>query len=300
MPVPLRILIYPLFAIASFLIFFLLLFPFDSIKGRIEMEAERGLGGKYNVQIEDLSMALISGVELKKITIKEKSGEHQLLMKVDEAEIHVSLLPLIWGSVRISFDLVVDGGSLDGSVAQSGGEYKIQMDITKLNLAAFPLLKANYGVSLSSDINGKIDMEVFPAAPLRNNGSIFLDLKSLKLAESNIMGLFPLPPLDLAGPKGKSKVDLVMNRGNIEIRSLDIKGGDLDLGIGGKIYLAQRVSNFRFNLRGKLGFSEKAAAELPMLAIIEQQKAEDGLYPIAISGRLKKPNIKVGDFNIPL
>jgi len=299
-PVPLRIIVYPLFALLSFLIFFVVLFPFDSIKGRIEAEAEKGLGGKYQVRISDLSMAPISGINMEEVIIREKGGEQIRVFRLDGALLSVDLLPLLWGSMRVAFDLEVDGGSITGKISRSGDELEVHVDIEKLNLAAFPIIKQNYGVDLSSDIDGKIDMEIYPQSPLRNNGAILLNFNSLKMAESNIMNVFPLPPLVLAAPQGKSKIDFVMNKGNIEIRELDLRGGDLDLDLGGKVYLAQRISNFRFNLRGKLGFSEKLANELPMLAIVEKQKTPDGLYPINITGRLKKPNIKVGEFKIPL
>ena len=114
------------------------------------------------------------------------------------------------------------------------------------------------------------------------------------------MNILPLPALNLATPQGRSTVDIVMNRGSIEIRSMNLKGGDLDLGIGGKIYLAQRVNNFRFNLRGKLGFGEKIAEAIPLLMIIEKQKGPDGLYPVTITGQVRKPNIRIGDFRVPI
>lgn len=300
MPVALRIVVYPLFAIVTFLIFVVMLFPFESVKTRIEMEAERGLGGEYDVLIQELSMAPLSGVSMEKVTVRKRGTEEDPMLKLDTVELHFEILPLLWGSLRVSFDLDIGKSALVGRIARAGSELQVKVDLDKLNIADFPILKQLYGVDLSSDIDGDIDMEIYPTTPLKNNGSVILNIKSLKLGESNIMDVFPMPAITLAAAKGKSNVDMVMNRGNIEIREMDLRGGDLDLDLGGKVFLAQRVSNFRFNLKGKLGFSDRLADELPALAIISQQQGEDGLYPISITGRLNKPSIKVGDFKLPL
>lgn len=300
MPVVMRIIIYPLFAILTFLIFFVMLFPIESVKTRMELEAERSLGGDYDVQIQDLSMAPISGVSLDNVTVRKRGADQEPVLKLDEADLHFDIMPLLWGSLRVAFDMDVGKSKMTGKIARDGSDIQVKFDATKFNIADFPILKQLYGVDLSSDIDADIDMEIFPTTPLKNNGSIVLNIKALKMGESNIMNVFPLPAMTLAEASGKSSVDMVMNRGNIEIRKMDLRGGDLDLGMDGKVFLAQRVANFRLNLKGKFGFSERLAKELPALAIISQQQGEDGLYPISVTGRLNQPSIKVGDFKVPL
>lgn len=299
MPKPLQIIVYPVFAILTFFLFVLMLFPVDSIKARLISAAEQGLGGRYNVEIRDMSMSPFSGVGMEKVVVTQKGGDKLAVLKLEQATVDISIMPLLWGSVQVDFDVDVDGGSLTGEMIQSGGALQIDADMKNFNVAGIPYLEINYGIPLSSNIDGTIDMEIFPQAPLRNNGSIKLAFKNLKLGESNIKGVFPLPSLLLAAPEGKSDLDVVMNRGNIEVRSFKLKGGDLDIALDGKITLAQKVSNFRINLRGKVGFSKKVEEELPILAMVEKQKGEDGLYPIKITGRLNKPKIEVGDFKLP-
>ena len=300
MPVALRIVVYPIFAIVTFLIFVVILFPVESVKTRVEMEAERGLGGDYDVDIQKLSMTPISGVSLEKVTVRKRGAEQDPVLKLDEAELHFELLPLIWGSLHVAFDLDMGKSNMAGRIARDGADIQVKFDADRFNIADFPILKQLYGIDLSSDIDADIDMEIYPMTPLKNNGSIVLNIKSLKMGESNIMNVFPLPAITLAEAAGKSSVDMVMNRGNIEIRKIDLRGGDLDLGLDGKVFLAQKIANFRLNLKGKLGFSERLSNELPALAIISQQEGEDGLYPISVTGRLNQPSIKVGEFKVPL
>lgn len=300
MPMVVRIIVYPIFAVGSFLIFCAFLFPFDSIRTRIETEAEKGLGGQYEVQISKMSLAPLTGLALKQVTVKEKSGSRMTVLKVDGAEVHFELLPLIWGAVRLGFDLESAESRVKGRFAQSGPQLNVQVDIEDLNVAQFPMLEAKWGLALESKIDGKVDVEIYPASPLKNNGSIQLAVDKLAMKKSDIKGLFPLPAMTFAAPQGKSTVDIVMNRGSVEVRSLNLGGGDFTANLGGKVYLAQRVDNFRFNIRGKLGVSEKLIKELPILMILEKQKGTDGLYPITVTGQVRQPNIRIGDFKIPL
>lgn len=302
MPTALRIIVYPIFAIVCFFIFFLLLFPFDSVKVRIEVEAEKGLGAQYDVRIGEMSLAPLTGVSMQNVQIVEKGGKRQSLFKLDSAKIHVDVLPLIWGAIKLGYDLKSDGGRMYGRLSRSGDQINIEADLKNVNAAVVPWTKVKWGVGLSSDIDGKIDMELFPRAPLSNNGSIQLQIQNLKLDKVDIKGILTLPAVSLATPEGKSKVDVRMNRGSVEIRSLDLKGGDATLGLGGKIYLAQRVSNFRFNIRGKMGFSEEIGKEIPFLDLpfIQKQKDPDGFYPITMTGQIRRPNIRVGSFKVPI
>ncbi len=300
MPTALRIIIYPIFALLSFIVFFVMLFPFESIKGRIETEVERGLGGQYEVKIKELAMAPLTGVAIDNVVVSEKRGKREPVFTLDKATVHVDILPLIWGALKVGYDLRSTGGRIYGRLERSGDQMKVEATLKDLNLAAVPLLKTKWGVGLSSDVDGTVDLELYPRAPLRNNGTIQLKIPKLKVGESNIMNMMTLPPMDLAAAKGQSQVDIIMNRGSIEIRSFDLKGGDLTLALGGKVYLAQRVSNFRFNIRGKLGFNDKVMKAIPLLMVVEKQKGPDGLYPLTVTGQIRKPNIRVGDFRIPI
>lgn len=300
MPVYLRIIIYPLFGFVCFAIFFIFLFPFASIKGRIQTEAERALGNQYRVQIGEVSLVPMTGIGLSKVVISEKAGEQRKMMVLDKGKMHFSLLPFLWGALSMGYDLESAGGRVFGRLEQSDSQINLEADLRDVNLVALPFIKAKWGVDLSSDVDGKIDMELYPKTPIRNNGSIQLNIQKLKMGESNIMKFFKLPPLDLAAPQGKSRVDIVMNRGNIEIRSLDLKGGEITLSLGGKIYLAQRVSHFRLNIRGKFGIDEKRAKDFVLLSVIGKQKGEDGLYPLTVTGQIRRPNIRIGEFRVPI
>ena len=47
-------------------------------------------------------------------------------------------------------------------------------------------------------------------------------------------------------------------------------------------------------------FAEQLSKALPFLFIIEQQKNAEGIYPLNITGRLSKPSIRIGKFDLPI
>ena len=143
-------------------------------------------------------------------------------------------------------------------------------------------------------------MEIYPSNPSRNNGSIKLKIDKLQTEAGTIKEFIELPALTLAAPEGKSQIDLVMNRGSMEIQAMELKGGDLTIDMGGKVYFTQRVRNFRFNIRGKLGLGPKIIEAIPLIASMKKYKGEDGLYPVSVTGQMHRPNIRIGKFRVPL
>lgn len=300
MPVVARLIVYPIFAAFMFFIFFVFLFPFESIKGRIETQVEQGLGGNYQVEIGDLSPALFTGISLDKVVVGEKKQQGAPVLTLDHATLRFDILPFLWGDMRFRFNIDSKGGEMDGKVSVADERMRIESEIDAFDLALFPIIVAKSGLVVKSNIEGKVDVEVYPKSPLRNNGSIQLKIHALQLEKSNLMGVLSLPAMEWAGKGSPSRVDVVMNRGNIEVRAFTLQGKDADLNLGGKVYLAQRIDNFRFNLRGKLGIAETVSVDLPFLMIVEKQKGPDGKYPMTITGQLGNPSVRVGDFRLPL
>lgn len=301
MPTVFRIILYPLTGLVFFFIFFFILFPFDSIKSRVEAQVEQGLGGQYEVTIGELSPAFLTGIELDAIEIRSRGPAAEgLAARLDNAIFRFQLLPLLWGNKKVKFVIASKGGELAGRLAAVDDLVQVRAELENFDLSKWPLLVEPLGLKLTSQVDAEVDMELYPRAPLRNNGSLKLAIAELKMDRSSLQGLFTLPAMELASKGSKSKLDIVMHRGTIEIRELTLKGNDVDLTMSGKIYLAQRLENYRFNLRGKLGFSDAAGKELPFLVIVEKERGADGLYPVTITGQVRRPNIRVGNFKVPL
>ncbi len=152
------------------------------------------------------------------------------------------------------------------------------------------------------EVNGKIDLQIDRLNPLRSEGKIMLDLSDLAINASTVrLGEMEMPvPETILTEKKGSRIELDISKGAVAVNSFKLAGGDLQLSLTGKVFLAANADNYRFNLSGAFSASEKLEKALPFLFVVEKQKAMDGSYPISIAGRLARPIVKIGTFTIPM
>ena len=94
--------------------------------------------------------------------------------------------------------------------------------------------------------------------------------------------------------------EISIGKGTATLDSFRFANSDLPLDIKGKIFLSNKLENYRLNLTGSFAASQKLSEALPFLMIIDSQKQEDGSYPLSITGRIAKPAIKIGTFTVPM
>jgi len=287
----------------SFLLFLYWTFPYNILKDRIISGIEGSLGGNMMVSVKELSPYWFTGVSISGLKVKSAGGGPGAeLVTFDEMQVRVSVLSALFGSPRVKFNLDTGKGEISGVVRRGEGEMDVDVDIDNLDFKSFKIITAKTGLKLSSKIDGDIKLKVDTQRPIRSIGSISLDLGDLKIGAADIklgeMEL-PLPELILSKRRG-SEIKLEVGKGTLQFKSFKLTGGDLELDLSGKVFLSNNVENYRFNLTGSFKASAKLSEALPFLFIVEKQKREDGSYPISITGRLIRPSIKIGTFNLPI
>lgn len=291
-----------LFAVL-FVVFLYWVFPYDSLKDRILGDVERQLGGGLQVSAKTLEPHWFSGVDIEDLEI-EGPGEHGMvkLAKFKRVRARASLIPLIFGSVRTKFEIMIGKGEISGRARAGEDAITIRVDLEDLNLADFAFLQERTGLKFVSRIDGGADLSVNRAQPVRSSGRVDLNFKNLSIAASQLsLGDIALEVPDLIIAKGKgSELKMSLGKGTATFENFAFKGGDLQIELKGKIFLSQKVDNYRLNLRGKFSVSEKLNEAFPFLFIVDSQKQEDGSYPLSITGRLSRPSIKIGTFTVPL
>lgn len=298
MSTPLKILVYPLFSFVCLLLFSILLFPFESVKNRVSSELERSLDGAYSISIGDLSPSLPLGAVLKNVSIKPR-GSSQTPVVLSKAKVKIALFPLLAGSMEVDFDVKAEKGRAKGDYSWKKGWYGLHMSMDQFDISVFNFFLQKAGLPLSGIVNGSVNLQIFLEDPLRNSGKMSLQFPDLALAEIDL-GSLKIPTLKLAQPGSVAKIDMSVNRGNIEVNDFQFSGGDLDLKTDGKIYGARKAENYRFNLKGNLKISKQTEDKIPILGLIEKQKTPEGDYPFTITGRLTKPSIRIGEFKLPI
>lgn len=298
-----KIILFPLIFIVSFVFFLYWTFPYGVLKDKIIGMVEQQIGGGIEVNIETLEPYWFTGVEVTNLVISDVSNsKEQPLLKCKRAYARASFFSLIIGRPNFSFDIEMDKGEVSGSFAQNDESLSIDAEFDAFDLSSFQLISSRIGINLSSKIDGDISLKIDRTRPLQSTGQIDLTLSDLKVTPSEAkIGELAIPLPDLTLAKGReSKIKIGVSKGAIVFDTLKFAGGDLALDMKGKIFLSPKVENYRFNLTGTFTASKKLSDALPFLFIVEQQKQQDNSYPLALSGRIGKPVIKVGTFTVPL
>ncbi|HPM41305.1 MAG TPA: type II secretion system protein GspN [bacterium] len=299
----LKILIYPPLFLVCFLVFLYWMFPYDVVKERVMGAIESGLGGGLEVGIKSFKPHWITGIDVSGLSIGPPGADKsQALILVNRLRARAGIFSLIVGSPSVSFDVEIGDGEISGSAKQSEEALSIDADLDDVDLANLKFIALRTGLNLVSRIDGTVSMRIDRQQPLRSTGRVSLYLVDLKIGQSELKVAgteMPLPDLVLA--KGReSELGIDIGKGTVTFEKFNLVGGDLGLDIKGKLFLSSKVENYRLNLNGSFSVSQKLAEAFPFLFIVEQQKQENGTYPLTITGRLEKPSIKVGTFTVPL
>lgn len=301
MPKLLKVVLYPAVFVVCLVLFSILFFPFDSVKNRVAMEIANAMGGAYQVTVGEISPSFPSGAVLKNVEIRPLGGVATAPLKLNEARLKFALMALLSGAMEVDFDLKPPQGRAVGALVWKTGGIAIDAQLDRFDLGLISFLTQKARIPISGAVSGKVDLEVYPQDPLRNTGQAALQVLDLGLGEVSLGGgAFVLPPMKLAQAGGNSRIDIQVNRGNLEIRAFQLAGGDLNLDTTGKIYGARRADNYRFNLKGSFTVTPELAQKVQILSLIEKQKAADGSYPFTITGRVIKPSIRIGEFKLPI
>lgn len=307
MPKGLKILAYIGIALFSFIIFFYLTFPLDTLTEKFLSNVEAGLKGQYSIDVGSVSPRLIAGALLKsvKVTKRDEAGDIPVF-ELEKVRLKTSIFSLISGNPVVRYDIRSGEGRISGRVKSEKESVSLDAKLDGLDLGQIGYLAKKHNIKLSSAIDGDIKLEINQKQPIRSSGEIKIEPNGIKTSEVNfksdkLKGFVKddtLPEMTIGA--GKSEILLRLEKGSIKVETFRLEGGDLNFDLTGMIYLSQKISNSRLNLRGKFTFSEKIYEAIPFLYGLQNQKGADGTYPLTIAGRVNAPQIKIGDFTVPL
>ncbi|MFO1462561.1 MAG: type II secretion system protein GspN [bacterium] len=334
----LRMIVYLAAGVFFFFFWLVWLFPTEALKSRILTEIENQTQGRYKFDVGALDISIFGSVTFKNLKVSEGVGESEKVL-LKTPKLKLSFSPFALGSMAkkpdLNFSLAGSKGSLEGSYRQDGDDLQLQANFDRFPLSDLGIISAKTRMALSGILDGDIDLKLNKADPNKNAGTIDLDIQNLAINSSQI----PLPSafegavdealksqaagadnpikvalnrgptgaiLDLSGVKLSGTKDsglrAEVKKDNLEISSLSLKNGDLDLGLSGRVNLVgARAGDYRLALQGGFSATENLRKALVFVFfIIEDQKNPQGQYPLNVTGRLGKPTVRIGTFNLPI
>ncbi len=300
--------LYVVGGIFFFVFWLIVLFPTDVVKSRVINQIENQTHGRYKIDIKDLSLTMFGNLKLKEVKVSEGVGsEQKVLFKAPKVKLIVSYLSLLSSKIESDFKITGTKGDVDGSIHQDGDEFGIYLDFDDYSLADVGWLTAKSKVPLKGVLDGVFDIHINRVDPLQDTGKV--DLKLINFATqattisfdpSSPEATVPIPSIKLSGSKG-SLLQGDVKRGALEVNSFLLNGGDIQLDLKGRVLLqAKTVGDYRLNLQGVFSIADPVMKALPIAFLLESQKTPKGDYPLSISGRVGKPAIRIGTFNLPI
>jgi type II secretion system protein N len=215
-----RIPVYIAFGVAVFLVALVMTFPDQRLKEIATVQIESKLGNKYNVEIEELDLWWLSGIELENVTLTERTNESDDLdegspgsasadedgsgddqKKADDgppkdAPLEISIPRIAVGfsplsslanlSPTVGFLIDLGGGDIDGSYIHGSDMREVEVGIGDIELAKTPILESFLGVPVLGTLGGDIHLELDPKRPLVTGGKINLEGRQLMVDKATI------------------------------------------------------------------------------------------------------------------
>jgi type II secretion system protein N len=294
---------YTAFAVAAFVFFFYVTFPYDALRSRLRIEASKA---GWDVKLGSLGPGFL-GLKAKKVELRKKPlpGEDEEAaqwLHVDALALRPSLFPL---GVAFSADLM--GGSAKGAFGAVGG-LTVMADLRRVDLSRGNL-KAFSGLDLNGELDGKLALKV-PVVALGGNSAPEPDFGqangSFKLVGRQVMvngGTIVIPmygtptPMDL--PKiafGELTAQLKIEKGQGTVDALSAKSQDIELVGTGSLKLAKRLEYSEPNLELKFKAEQDFVKRLGMLGAglaMMRSDPQNPQFKIArITGFMGKPNFQ--------
>ncbi len=304
---------YVAFYLFSLLVFAYLTFPYNRLGDRIVQEFNSKQAGPKPMRLKlgDMSSYWLNGVEAENITLTSpaepdeqgKPGKPKV-MKIDSAHASVSLLRLLFGSVRLSFGADAFGGELSGATSLSDEGRQLEVELEDLDLGQAPLFGDIVGLPLAGKLNGSIEFLMPEEKLSKADGKINLKVTDLSAGDgkAKIRDTIALPRLEA----GELTLDAEAKAGVLKITNLAANGPDLRLESDGTLRLRDPFDTSILNLNVSFKFQERytnksditkslfGSGTMPGLFDMDpkmkQAKRPDGSYGWRAAGGLTRLN----------
>jgi type II secretion system protein N len=324
-----RIAGYAAFYVFSLMIFAYLTFPYDRLKERIidEFHARQTGPDAMKLEIDSLDGYYLSGVEAEGIRListgKASSADvpeegaapaavsaetvpaKPSVLSIESAHARVGLLPLLVGSIRLSFGAEAFGGSVSGSTSESDGARRISVELEELALGQATLLSDAVGLPLAGTLNGKLELSLPENKLAKAEGTVSMKMEGLSAGDgkAKIRDTIALPKVEA----GDLTFEGESTDGQLKVNNFSASGPDLELATEGSVRLRDPMQSSLLNLTARFRFTDRymgknemtrglfgsPGSSVPGLFDLDPKnkraKRADGFYGWRVTGSLTRP-----------
>lgn len=203
----LRVTGYVLFFLFSFVTFTYLTFPYDRVRDFVVHQIELAIPGS-EVEIVSLEPAWVTGIEARGVRIRfpaepvepARPGATEPARRPVRPSVtvpylyaRVSILSYLLGTTELVFEVETDGGgTIDGSIADTGTESHVVAHLDTVDLRRIGVLRHYLGMSLGGEVSGDVDLHVADE-PEGTDGTIALSIASATIGDEQFTVPLPVP-----------------------------------------------------------------------------------------------------------
>ena len=255
----------------------ILFIPNATLKGLVV----KGLAANgYTFAAGSFSKSFPLGLEAEDVVIGLYEGP---VVRADEAEVHLRVLPLLLGRVAVSGMVRIGQGSVAVDFAVSPHR-KADVTIDDILLQDIPFFQTFAAVNAKGTLRGTASVAGLGKAP---EGTVQLEVRGAELANVNIGGT-PLPDAAYSAIQGK----LSVGRGKARLESFTLQGEGLYVRLKGDMPVTNPLSaaplNMSLELMPKPEFLDKQKF---VFLLLTKYLDTPGHYQIPVRGTLGKPSV---------
>jgi type II secretion system protein N len=180
---------YVVFFFTAFLTAISFTFPYERLKERIVgtfNAQQKNTSAQQELQIEELSGYLLTGVKAKGVRILSSAaepGKAPVEIRIDEAKARLQLWPLLIFHKNVKFSLELLGGTVTGEFGDHGGDRIIDLEFEDVAIGKLGPIEQALGIPLDGKLFGTVNLSLPQGKASKGNGKIALELRELALGD---------------------------------------------------------------------------------------------------------------------
>ena len=314
----LKFMAYPALYLTCLMLFLYFTFPWNRLRDRLVAEiAIRGQKPRSTIQrveIDDLDSYWFTGVEATGVRIYfppsddtggDKDKPVESMVKVDEVQARLQVLPMFLGRFRVNFWAKAFNGEIKGSAPVGGASSPVEVQLDAVDLSLVDIIKDTIGIPIKGIASGKLELTADGGKFSKASGTLDLAINGVTVGDgkSKIKNQIALPEAKL----GDLVITAEAKDGALKITKFEANGTDIEIAGDGKINVREPANSSIADLYVRFKFTDAyrnksdltktllgtPGSTVPSLfeladSRIKRSKRSDGFYGWHVHGSLGK------------
>jgi type II secretion system protein N len=264
----LKFLAYPALYMTCLVLFFYLTFPWNRLKDRliaeVQVRAQKPKSSIQRIEIDELDSYWLTGAEATGVRIylppsddnssADKDKPQESVVKVDELNARLQILPLFLGRLRVKFWAHAFNGDIKGTVPVGASSGPVEIQLDAVDLSYVDIIKDTIGIPIKGVATGKLELAAEGGKFSKASGLLDLSINGVTVGDgkSKIKGQIALPEAKL----GDLIITAEAKDGALKVSKFEGNGSDIELSGDGKVNVREPANTSGVDLYVRFKFTD--------------------------------------------